>query len=72
MNAPLELVNAIGISGNVASSLLLHEADDDAHIVYPLGSTLVIRNVEEASDQIVLRGVWPRPLITGAHPAIIG
>ena len=67
MDPPLELVNAIGISGNVASSLLLHEADDAAHIVYPLGSTLVIRNVEDASDQIFLRGVWPHPLITGAH-----
>lgn len=53
---PLILENAIGFSGKVQSSLLLHEGADAAHIIYPLGSTVVIRNVEDAADQTFLRG----------------
>lgn len=49
------LENAIGFSGKVSGSLLLHEGVDAAHIIYPLGSTIVIRNVEDASDQTFLR-----------------
>jgi len=51
----LVLENAIGFSGKVSGSLLLHEGVDAAHIIYPLGSTIVIRNVEDASDQTFLR-----------------
>jgi len=57
---PLVLENAIGFSGNVSGALLLHEGADAAHILYPLGSTIVIRNVEDASDQTFLRGALPR------------
>ena len=57
----LVLENAIGFSGKVSGSLLLHEGVDAAHIIYPLGSTIVIRNVEDASDQTFLRGEL-RPL----------
>jgi hypothetical protein len=53
---PLILENAIGFSGKVASALLLHEGADAAHIIYSLGSTVVIRNVEDAADQTFLRG----------------
>lgn len=52
---PLVLQNAIGYNGKVSGGLLLHESEDAAHVIYTLGSTIVIRNVEDAKDQAFLR-----------------
>ena len=39
-------------------SLVLHP--DDTHIIYPLGSTIVIKNVEDTAKQVFLQGErWP-------------
>eukprot|EP01083_Nonionella_stella_P070771 189534_1 len=39
----LELESVIGFAGNVAGSLILHP--DDAHILYALGSTIVVKHL---------------------------
>jgi len=49
----LPLQGAIGFSGKIRNSLILHKSD--THIIYPLGSTIVIRNVEDATDQTFLQ-----------------
>ena len=41
-------------AGNIKHALHLHP--NDTHIIYPLGSTVVIKNVEDASDQVFLQG----------------
>ena len=51
---PLELEGVIGFSGTIKHSLILHP--DDTHIIYPLGSTIVIKNVEDTNDQTFLQG----------------
>jgi len=51
---PLELEGVIGFSGNIRHSLILHP--DDTHIIYPLGSTIVVKNVENTDDQSFLQG----------------
>jgi len=38
----------------VKHALILHP--DDTHIIYPLGSTIVIKNVEDTSKQVFLQG----------------
>jgi WD40 repeat protein len=50
----LELEGVIGFSGDIKHSLILHPAEK--HIIYPLGSTVVVRNVEDSSDQMFLQG----------------
>jgi len=50
----LELEGVIGFSGSMKNSLLLHP--DDSHIIYPLGATVVIRNVHDNKDQFFLQG----------------
>mmetsp|Transcript_24667 Transcript_24667/g.53859 ORF Transcript_24667/g.53859 Transcript_24667/m.53859 type:complete len:640 (-) Transcript_24667:151-2070(-) len=50
---PLELQSAIGFSGQVKSGLMLHPSDK--YIIYSLGSTVVIRNVEDQTDQTFLQ-----------------
>ena len=44
----------IPFSGKVKHALILHP--DDTHIIYPLGSTIVIKNVEDTSKQVFLQG----------------
>lgn len=39
----LELESVIGFAGNVAGSLILH--NDDTHILYALGSTVVVKHL---------------------------
>jgi hypothetical protein len=41
-------------AGTIKHSLILHP--DDTHIIYPLGSTIVVKNVEDTDDQIFLQG----------------
>merc|ERR1719230_2087312 len=50
----LTLEGVIGMSGKIKHSLILHP--DDTHIIYPLGSTIVIKNVEDTSKQTFLQG----------------
>jgi len=50
----LELEGVIGFSGMQKHALLLHP--NDAHIIYPLGATVVIRNVHDNKDQTFLQG----------------
>lgn len=54
MVSPLRLESVVGFSGKVKNSLILHP--DDTHMIHPLGSTIVIKNVEDPSDQIFLQG----------------
>ena len=49
----LNIKAVIGFTGVVQHSLLLHP--DNTHLIYPLGSVIVIRNVVERS-QTFLRG----------------
>jgi len=53
MTDSLSLAGAIGFSGKVKHSLILHA--NDGHIIYPLGSTIVIRSVEDQTQQIFLQ-----------------
>ena len=50
----LPLEGVIGFSGGIMHALVLHP--NDTHVIYPLGSTVVIRNVEKPSDQTLLQG----------------
>jgi len=54
----------------VKGGLVLHPGD--GHIIYPLGSTVVIRSVEDASDQTFLQGaplaLHPRPTACARAP----
>ena len=43
MEKELEIKAVIGFKGNVKSGLLLHP--DNEHIIFSLGSTIVVRNV---------------------------
>jgi len=43
MNSRLNVLAVIGFKGAVLDSLILHP--DNEHIIYPLGSQIVIRNV---------------------------
>ena len=45
--------------GGMKNSLLLHP--NDSHIIYPLGATVVIRNVHDNKDQYFLQGAPPPP-----------
>ena len=45
----------IAVAGKIKHSLILHP--DDTHIIYPLGSTIVIKNVENTEKQVFLQGV---------------
>jgi len=51
---PLELEGVIGFSGKIKQALILHP--DDTHIIYPLGSTIVIKDVEDTAKQMFLQG----------------
>lgn len=50
----LQIEGIVGFSGKVANGLLLHP--DDTHMIHALGSTIVIKNVEQTDDQILLCG----------------
>jgi len=50
----LPLEGVIGFSGKIKQALILHP--NDQHIIYPLGSTIVIKNVENTDDQVYLQG----------------
>ena len=41
-------------AGKIKHSLILHP--NDAHIIYPLGSTIVVKNVENTDEQFFLQG----------------
>ena len=43
------------LTGKIKQSLILHP--DDSHIIYPLGSTIVIKNVENTEKQVFLQGM---------------
>ena len=46
---------ASSLTGKIKQSLILHP--DDSHIIYPLGSTIVIKNVENTEKQVFLQGM---------------
>ena len=54
MAAPLPLSACVGFSGTVQGGLLLYPVTQQ-HIIYPLGSSIVIRNVHDNSDQVFLQ-----------------
>lgn len=43
MDSQLNILAVIGFKGSVLDSLILHP--DNEHIIYPIGSQIVIRNV---------------------------
>ena len=53
MQKDLEINAVIGFSGNTYDGLLLHP--DNEHIIYPLGSTVVVRHILSRA-QTFLRG----------------
>ena len=54
MAEPLELASVIGFAGSVPNGLIAHP--DGKTIVYPLGSTIVLRSKDDSSRQEFLRG----------------
>jgi len=54
MTSSLPLAGAIGSSLKGRNNLILHP--NDTHCIYPLGSTIVVKNVERADDQLFLQG----------------
>jgi cilia- and flagella-associated protein 52 len=53
MEQELELSAVIGFQGKVVSGLILHP--DNEHIIYPLGTTIVVRHIISRTQQF-LRG----------------
>lgn len=53
MEQELELSAVIGFQGKVISGLILHP--DNEHIIYPLGTTIVVRHIISRTQQF-LRG----------------
>jgi len=53
MEQELELSAVIGFQGKVTSGLILHP--DNEHIIYPLGTTIVVRHIISRTQQF-LRG----------------
>ncbi|CAG9462289.1 unnamed protein product [Pedinophyceae sp. YPF-701] len=54
MASALKLASVIGFGGDVVDGLLVHP--DGEHVIYPLGSTIVVRRRDDPSDQRFLRG----------------
>ena len=54
MAEPLALASVVGFSGQTDRGLIAHP--DGETIIYPLGSTIVLRNKENAANQEFLRG----------------
>jgi len=50
----LGLCSVIGFAGDVPDGLICHP--DGIHVIYPLGSTIVVRRRDDPSDQKFLRG----------------
>merc|ERR1719446_1544827 len=51
MEMELELQACIGFKGTVPSGLILHP--DDAHLIFPLGCTVVVRNLLEKTQSFL-------------------
>lgn len=43
MEKELEITAVIGFTGNIKEGLMLHP--DNEHLIYPLGSTIVVRHI---------------------------
>jgi hypothetical protein len=43
MESMLNILAVIGFNGNIVDGLILHP--DNEHLIYPLGSQIVIRNI---------------------------
>lgn len=52
--AELVLKGVIGFNGNVPNGLLLHPGDQ--HIIYPLGSTIVVKHLLKNTQAFLQRG----------------
>jgi hypothetical protein len=50
----LGLCSVLGFSGDVVDGLICHP--DGVHVIYPLGSTVIVRRRDDPSDQKFLRG----------------
>lgn len=53
MEKELEIIAVIGFTGKIHEGLILHP--DNEHLIYPLGSTIVVRHIISRS-QTFLRG----------------
>jgi hypothetical protein len=53
MENDLEITAVIGYTGKISNGLILHP--DNEHLIYPLGSTIVVRHIISRS-QTFLRG----------------
>eukprot|EP01083_Nonionella_stella_P250775 865977_1 len=54
MSGKLKLEVVIGFAGSVPHGLILHP--DDKHIIYPLGSTIVVKNVLKGTQRFLDKG----------------
>lgn len=54
MTEPLPLASVIGFAGTVPDGLIAHP--DGETVVYPLGSTVVLRSKQDSGKQEFLRG----------------
>jgi len=52
--ATLELQGVIGFNGKVPNGLILHPGDQ--HVIYPLGSTIVVRHLTENTQTFLQKG----------------
>jgi len=53
MEKPLEIAAVVGFEGKVQEGLILHP--DNEHLIFPLGSTVVVRHIIKR-EQTFLRG----------------
>lgn len=67
MSHELGLCSVIGFAGDVPDGLICHP--DGIHVIYPLGSTIVVRRRDDPSDQKFLRGHSDKVRDTQTHPA---
>lgn len=54
MSSKLDLEGVIGFSGHVKDGLIVHP--DNQHLIYPLGSTVVVREINKPREQVFLQG----------------
>ncbi|KAJ1617659.1 hypothetical protein T492DRAFT_893337, partial [Pavlovales sp. CCMP2436] len=69
MDNKLELESVIGFSGKPRGGLLCTRFNESNYLVHSIGSTLVLKNMDDPSDQTFLQGHSDRISCMALHPS---
>lgn len=69
MDRKLELETVIGFSGKPKGALLCTRFNETNYLVHSIGSTLVVKNMDDNSDQTFLQGHSDRIACMALHPS---